>query len=66
MPKYLVQAETIVMYETYIEAETEEKAWEIAKALDGSEYACVGEFCWDVYHVEETDDEEEAVNVETQ
>lgn len=53
MTKYIVKAETTVLYETIIEADSLEEANEKAEQLEDFDFDCVGEFNFSIYHIEE-------------
>lgn len=56
MKKYYVQAQYTVNLYTYVEAESLEQAWDIAKELDGGEFKEVDQGAgsdWVVYDVTE-------------
>ena len=55
MKTWTVRAESIVTYETQIQANTQEEAWQKAKMMDGSEFDCLDECDWKVYDVFEED-----------
>jgi len=59
MPKFIIRAETNVMYERVIEATSEADAWEKGKALPECDFHLVGEYDHVVYDVEQTDDDED-------
>jgi len=59
MPKYIIRAETNVLYERVIEATSEADAWEKGKALPECDFHLVGEYDHVVYDVEQTDDDED-------
>jgi len=53
MKSYKVIAKYTSYVETFIEAEDEQKAWDIAKELDGEVFTDSGYGDWDIYEVYE-------------
>ena len=53
MKTYKVWAQQTTFLYAYVEAESEEKAWDLALEKDGSEFTEKGDGGWDIYNVEE-------------
>jgi hypothetical protein len=53
MKTYKVWAQQTTFLYAYVEAESEEKAWDLALQKDGSEFTEKGDGGWDIYNVEE-------------
>jgi hypothetical protein len=55
MARYLVTAQYTVNLYTYVEAESQEEAWDIAQELDGGEFKADENDDWRIDEVTEVD-----------
>jgi len=55
MKKFKVTASSITYYTIEIEAETELRAWQLAKEADGGDFKQEGEGDWKIYDVKEAE-----------